>query len=76
MVLDDPQTQAMLVTLVNAVGSMIVFKLKQYKDRASASARRADAIAAAVDEALRDDGTISKTEIARIKRVAERAAGA
>lgn len=62
----DAQTSAMLITLVNGIGSMIVIKIKQYKDRASAAGRRADAVCAAVDDALKGDGEITKEEMRRI----------
>lgn len=67
--------QATLIVIVNAAASMIVFKLKQYKDRASAANRRADAITAIVDEALRD-GEITTAELKRIVRAARRVGGA
>jgi len=67
--------QASLIVIVNAVATMIAFKVKQYTDRAAAANRRADAITEAVDEA-RADGVISDAEIKRIVRVASRASGA
>lgn len=71
----DPSTQAMLITLVNGLGSVILLKIKQYKDRATQATRRADAVCAAVDDALEGDGEISREELARIVRAARRGAG-
>jgi len=66
----DPTTQAMLITIVNGLGSVIILKLKQYKDSATRAGRRATAVCAAVDAALEGDGEISKDEMRRIVRAA------
>lgn len=71
----DPATQGTLITLINVMASTVIFKLKQYKDRESRAGRRADAIAAAVDDALAGDGKITQEEMRRIIAVANKAAG-
>lgn len=70
-----PETSAMLITLINAFGSTIIFKLKSYQNKAAASKRRADAVCEAVDEA-RADGEITPQELKRIIKVASKASGA
>lgn len=70
-----PELQGTLITLLNAVVSMVIFKIKSTQGKAAASKRRADAVCAAVDEALAD-GDITPKELKRIQNIAARASGA
>lgn len=70
------ELQGTILLVVNALGGFIVWKLKAYKDRATRAERRADAIVAAVDGALENDGQIDKAELKRIIHVAKTAGGA
>ena len=59
------ELQGTILLVVNAIGGFLVFKMKQYKDRANAAAARADAITDAVDLALKD-GVINEKEMKHI----------
>jgi len=69
-----PELQGTLITLANAAVSYMVWKLKTYRDRAGRAEKRAEAITAAVDDALANDGKISNAELRRIISVADRLA--
>jgi len=68
-----PELQGTLLLVANAAGGFIVWKLKSYRDRATAAERREDAVVGAIDAALADDGEISQKELKRIIHVARTA---
>lgn len=67
------ELQGTILLILNAAGGFVVWKLKQYKDQATRAERREDAIVAAIDDALADDGEISKPELKRIVHLARSA---
>ena len=68
------ELQGTILLVVNAVGGFLVFKMKQYKDRANKADARADAITDAVDRALQD-GVINEAEMKNIIVTAKQMGG-
>ena len=68
------ELQGTILLVVNAVGGFLIFKMKQYKDRANRADARADAITEAVDLAL-TDGVINEKEMKHIIVAASKMGG-
>lgn len=71
-----PELQAMVITLGNALVTLVGFKVKSIIARANAKEARAKEVIAALRQAISDDGEINKKECERIIRAFERYEGA